>query len=283
MHTDLTISNDGVDLAMSVCGDATGIPLLFLHGFTMSRDTWNETIASLGDRFQSWTLDLRGHGHSGRATSYETADFIADALAAIDAIGRPVVLVGHSLGASIAGSIAQRDNPLVRGAFLEDPPWYLGVPEEYERSIFPRLFSVLHELQSNLRSADAPLRSYAEFLANAPSLAGGKTSDHVSERHILSHASALQRLDPQAWDALGGILAGLTPDRPILKPCRLIQADPALGPAFLDGHERRLEMSNPAVQVMRYDGSGHSPHRALAFEARFAQDLNQFIDELPPG
>ena|ERR1700739_1988344 len=57
-------------------------------------------------------------------------------------IGRPAIVVGHSLGACVAGVLSQI-NPNVRAVFLEDPPWFLGRPEEWARSIFSKLFSIL--------------------------------------------------------------------------------------------------------------------------------------------
>lgn len=279
--TDITVENSGIRLAMSVIGPPSGIPLLFLHGFTMSRDTWSETIARVGGNYRAWTLDFRGHGHSDHASSYLFWDYVSDARAALAAIGAPTVLVGHSLGGAVAGALIQEPDTSVRGAFLEDPPWYFGERPEFERSLFPKLFEVLRTTQGRLQSSGAHLRAYYDFAANAPSLAGGKTADHVGERQLLSHASALQRQDHACWGPVDTLMATLDPGRPIQRPCVLIQADPTLGPAFLDGHEARLARSSPSVRIVRYAGSGHVPHRAVAFEKRFAEDLRAFLEALP--
>lgn len=145
------------------------------------------------------TLDFRGHGHSDRATAYDILDYLADADAALAAIGRRTTVVGHSLGACVAGVLAQRPHPRLAGVFLEDPPWFLGEPGQWERSGFFKLFPLVSTTQSALQAVNAPLSAYLDFLSNAPSPLGGATKDHLSPRHLLSRASALQRQDNGCW------------------------------------------------------------------------------------
>ena len=105
--TDITLDNRGTKLAASVYGAADAEPLLFLHGLSLCRDTWEEIALRLMSRHQVWTLDFRGHGHSDRASSYELADYISGAEKILGAIGRPTIIVGHSLGGCVAGVLAQ--------------------------------------------------------------------------------------------------------------------------------------------------------------------------------
>jgi pimeloyl-ACP methyl ester carboxylesterase len=141
-HLNLTLANDNGRLAASVDGPMDAVPILLLHGASASRDTWDVTKQRLMDRYCVWTLDFRGHGHSDRAPNYNLAGFVSDAETALAAIGRPAIVVGHSLGACVAGVLSQT-NPNVRAVFLEDPPWFLGRPEEWGRSAFSKLFSIL--------------------------------------------------------------------------------------------------------------------------------------------
>ncbi|WP_342726963.1 alpha/beta hydrolase [Bradyrhizobium sp. B097] len=166
--TDVTLDNDGVRLAASVDGPPDGEPILFLHGLSLSRDTWQETGGRLKDRYRVWTLDFRGHGHSDRAPSYALADYVSDAETALAAIGRPAVIAGHSLGGCVAGVLAQSGHSSVRAAFLEDPPWYLGQPGEWEKSAFPKLFAIVSARQAAWQQARAPLGTYLAFLADSP-------------------------------------------------------------------------------------------------------------------
>src|SRR5262245_2685278 len=124
--THITIYNGALRLAASVHGPTGGPDVLCLHGLSGSRDTWEETVRRLEDRYRVWTLDFRGHGHSDRADRYLVTDYVADAAAALKAIGRPTIIVGHSLGGIAAASLAQGPHPQVVAVFLEDPPMYQG-------------------------------------------------------------------------------------------------------------------------------------------------------------
>jgi pimeloyl-ACP methyl ester carboxylesterase len=281
--TDIALDNKGIKLAASVYGPADGEPILFLHGMSLSRDTWDEIAEQLKARHLVWTLDFRGHGHSDRASSYELADYVSDAKTVLAEIGRPTIIVGHSLGGCVAGVLAQSGDANVRAVFLEDPPWYLGESSEWEKSVFPKLFAIVSAQQAAWQREKAPLAAYLAFVSNAPSPMGGIGSDHIGPRHLLSHASSLQRQDGRCWGdgkLTGSVLAVIATEQKFLCPAKVLQADPRFGPALLPGHEARLAASNPAADFVRYDGGGHNLHRAKAFEQRFLGDLQGFIATL---
>jgi len=90
-----------------------GAPLVILSpGGGQTRHSWRGAaprIAELG--FEVISLDLRGHGDSGRAAGhYHLSDFAADIVAVVAAYraGRPVALVGASLG-GLASLVAAGD------------------------------------------------------------------------------------------------------------------------------------------------------------------------------
>src|SRR5215813_7933223 len=170
--TDLTLANGNVRLAASVDGPMDAAPILLLHGASVSRDTWDETKQQLMDRHCVWTLDFRGHGHSDRAPNYNLAGYVSDAETALAAIGRPAIVVGHSLGACVAGVLSQI-NPNVRAVFLEDPPWFLGRAEDWEQSVFSKLFSLLSLRMPRWQQDRASLATYFEFLSNGRDFLGG--------------------------------------------------------------------------------------------------------------
>jgi pimeloyl-ACP methyl ester carboxylesterase len=274
--TDITINNGGTRLAASTYGSADATPVLFLHGLALCRDTWDEMVAHLMDRYQIWTLDFRGHGHSGRASTYGLADYASDAEAALSAIGRPALVVGHSLGACVAGVLAQKPHPNVRAILLEDPPWYLGEQAERQRSAFPRLFAIIRAKQASLQQESAQLSAYLDFVSNVPSPMGGIGSDHFSARQLLSLASALQRQDLHCWDSTA-LLDAIATTQPFQCPAKVIQADARMGAALLDGHELRLARTNPTAEIVLYQDCGHAPHGTRGFEARFLDDAARFL------
>lgn len=281
--TDLTINANGIRLAASVFGSFDRPAVLFLHGISNSRDTWEEMVAALSGTHQVWTLDFRGHGHSDRAPAYDILDYVRDAEAALATIGRRTAVVGHSLGACVAGVLAQRPHPSVAGVFLEDPPWFLGEPGQWERSGFFKLFPAVASRQSDLQAAHAPLSDYLDFLSNAPSPLGGVAKDHLSARHLLSRASALQRQDNRCWgdradtSATATVLSNIETARSFRCPATVARGDPDLGGALLEGHDARLASANPQMRILHYKGCGHLLHHTTAFATRFASDVKEVL------
>jgi esterase len=115
---------DGCLLAYRSGGPADGVPVILLHGMAGRSDTWDAVAGALiavGRRVIA--LDLRGHGHSGRAASYPLSDFRTDVTTLLDQLQLPQVdLVGHSLGGFIALSVAAQQPTRVRRLLIEDAP-----------------------------------------------------------------------------------------------------------------------------------------------------------------
>ncbi len=92
---------EGVRLVADARGDADAWPVLFLHGGGQTRHAWGRTAGIVaGNGWRTVALDLRGHGESDWAPNgdYSFTAFCADCVAVADALGRPPVLVGASLG-----------------------------------------------------------------------------------------------------------------------------------------------------------------------------------------
>lgn len=100
-----------------------GPPLLVLPGITSPAVTWDFVVAPLRDLVRPLTMDLRGRGLSDAGGAYAAGDFATDAAAAIEQLGlvRPFVL-GHSLGARIAASLAANQPHELAATIVVDPP-----------------------------------------------------------------------------------------------------------------------------------------------------------------
>src|SRR6476660_4173648 len=75
--------------------------ILLLHGGGQNRFSWKNTGQVLADEgFHVVALDSRGHGDSDRSADaiYTVDALCADTLQVIEQIGRPVILIGASMG-----------------------------------------------------------------------------------------------------------------------------------------------------------------------------------------
>jgi pimeloyl-ACP methyl ester carboxylesterase len=280
--TDISLWNGSVRLAASVHGPMNAPPILFLHGATLSRDSWDEIKDRLTSRCCVWTLDFRGHGHSDRAPNYDLSGYVSDAQTALVATGRPAIVVGHSLGACVAGVLAQ-SSPNVRAIFLEDPPWFLGRPEDWEKSVFSKLFSLLSLRLPRWQQEPAPLATYVDFLSNGRDLLGGQAKDHITARHLLSHAAAIQRLDTRCIADVKSMLSSIPTDKPFLCPAKLVRGEQRLGAALWDAHVDVLKATNPELEIVQYEQGGHHLHRMISLAERFSCDLEDFAMRVDNG
>jgi pimeloyl-ACP methyl ester carboxylesterase len=90
--------------------------ILMLHGGGQNRFSWKNTGQVLADRgFHVVALDARGHGDSDRSPHGEyTVDALTgDVVRVLEQIGRPVVLIGASMGGLTGIQVAHRVGPQV--------------------------------------------------------------------------------------------------------------------------------------------------------------------------
>ena len=101
-------------------GDPSGIPVIFLHGLTDSWHSFEETLKFLPPHVHAMALTQRGHGHSEKPESgYLPYDFSEDLAAfLITKKTGPALIVGHSMGATIAQRFAMDHPELVSGLVL---------------------------------------------------------------------------------------------------------------------------------------------------------------------
>ncbi|HEY8730733.1 MAG TPA: alpha/beta hydrolase [Candidatus Limnocylindria bacterium] len=97
-------------------------PALLLHGIGNYGRVWDFVADEVAGRLRLVAPDARGHGASAApADGYAPEDFVADAIAVMDARGlaRPVV-VGHSMGGAHALVLAALHPERVRALMLVD-------------------------------------------------------------------------------------------------------------------------------------------------------------------
>lgn len=137
-------SRDGTHLAVWRSG--SGPPLLLVHGATYDHTTaWRFVVPRFQRRFTVYAIDRRGRGGSGDSPVYELQREAEDVAAVVDAIDRPVNLVGHSYGGLCAIEAALLTGKLRRLILYE------GVPLRGADNYAP---GVIERLEARLESGD---------------------------------------------------------------------------------------------------------------------------------
>ncbi len=101
-QTGATKSADGVPIHYETQGQ--GQPaLVFVHGWAIDRRYWDAQVPVFARTRQVVTLDLAGHGQSGRGRQdWSVAAFGQDVRAVVEALSlEKVVLVGHSMSGNV--------------------------------------------------------------------------------------------------------------------------------------------------------------------------------------
>jgi pimeloyl-ACP methyl ester carboxylesterase len=100
-----------------------GSPLVLLHGGSGRWQSFEEIIPTLAAHWHIFAPDLRGHGKSSRASSYQLQGYVNDLIAFLDGcVKEPTNVFGHSLGGIVAlMAAAQRPN-VFRALIVGDSP-----------------------------------------------------------------------------------------------------------------------------------------------------------------
>jgi pimeloyl-ACP methyl ester carboxylesterase len=102
VQTGIAKSADGVPIHYETQGQ--GQPaLVFVHGWAIDRRYWDAQVPVFARTRQVVTLDLAGHGQSGRGRQdWSVAAFGQDVRAVVEALSlEKVVLVGHSMSGNV--------------------------------------------------------------------------------------------------------------------------------------------------------------------------------------
>lgn len=131
-HRDVDVG-DGLWLHVTIAG--AGPPLVLLHGFTGSTETWEPLHASLGTACTIVAVDLPGHGRSTAPedpSRYALPRFAKDLERVLDVLALDrVTLLGYSMGARAAMHFAIQRPLRVAALVLESAS--PGIGDEAER------------------------------------------------------------------------------------------------------------------------------------------------------
>jgi pimeloyl-ACP methyl ester carboxylesterase len=156
--------------------------ILMLHGGGQNRFSWKNTGQILADEgFHVVALDSRGHGDSNRApdADYDIETLTADVMQVLDAIGRPVMLIGASMGGLTGILVADRAGPkrVTRLVLVDVVPRF---EKNGSARIRDFMFSGLHGFASLDEAADA-VAAYLPHRTKPRSPEGLKKNLHLRD------------------------------------------------------------------------------------------------------
>jgi pimeloyl-ACP methyl ester carboxylesterase len=258
--------------------EATEGAVLFVPGFSLASWDWLPVTEHLGGR--SWlAIDLPGHGRSAHQELYSLERDADAVVALIQAVGAPVVLVGHSRGGMVSGVVASRRPELVRGVYYEDvTPLFATSPLTKTHVVMESVFglgTVVAQLRAEGRDADwladqlavrlhDDTRTYGEVL---PSSALASWADQLMDVDVDMFGSKVERV------------------RTVLSPAEQVAAysgpvhvgygELELGSIVLPSELDEMRGLAPRLSSTALSGTGHFIH-AQAPE-RFGDDLCAFL------
>jgi pimeloyl-ACP methyl ester carboxylesterase len=162
-------------------GLAEAAPVALLHALGAGADDWLDIGRALSDHWRVIAFDQRGHGGSARPGQYSfelMRDDLATLVAALELVDP--ILIGHSMGGSVAYLYAEAFPDRVRRLVIEDtpPPFPANLPEP--ETIPENLAFDGRLLVSIIRQLNAPDPAWWDRLGaiQAPLLiiGGGSTS-----------------------------------------------------------------------------------------------------------
>jgi pimeloyl-ACP methyl ester carboxylesterase len=125
----------------------TGEPLVLVHGLMGRGSTWSRQLPWLTRLGRVYTYDALWHRGRDVGDPYpiSTERFVADLGEAVEALGAPTIMVGHSMGALHSWCLAASRPELVSALVVEDmapdfrgrttgpwEPWLRALPVEFE-------------------------------------------------------------------------------------------------------------------------------------------------------
>ena len=202
-------------------GPPAGPPLVLIHGIASRWQVFLPILPDLCLRWHVFALDLRGHGSSSRVPgSYTLNNYVNDVVAFVASrFAEPSVLLGHSMGGTIALLVAGAIPDRVAGVIVGDTPLLADQGQTHRR---------LRRLVARLRLF-RPLagRPIPEILERLP--------DSSARSQAL--AESLHQTDPETLDSIShGQMSEFGTDinwektlASVACPVLLLQASPTQG------------------------------------------------------
>lgn len=250
----------GVALEYAEQGEADGVPVIFLHGFTDSWKSFLPILPHLPSSLHVFVLSQRGHGNSSKnATQYRPQDFADDVSAFMQAKGMAeAVIVGHSMGSTNAQCFVTRFPQQAKALVL------IGSFADYNKPILTEFKTVIDGLRDPIDST---------FIADFQKSTLTKA---IPGRLLQTFIDESCKVPAHVWK---GVAAGwqsttfLQALSLFRKPTLIIWGEKDTYATLND--QVRLRAVLPQSTFVKYEDIGHANH--WESPERFARDLVNFI------
>lgn len=257
-----TFTHDGLEFAYYQTGSGE-LDLLIQHGYSDSALCWGYLPDDLGKNYRVTLMDARGHGDSAKPESgYDLTTMAGDMIALMKHLNmKKPVIIGHSMGGSLAAHIAASEPDLPGGTVLIDPAFR-------NRTVVSDRSNEMEELKkkSVIEIADAIRSKHPDW----------------PEVFVVPSAEAKLKMSMNVIQLMGTIDATWQDDLKIAKcPMLLITADVEAGAIVTKEIAKYVRANHANVDVLHIPGAGHSIQREKYTETR--QAIEKFIETITGG
>jgi pimeloyl-ACP methyl ester carboxylesterase len=256
------VKANGITLHYYRTGNGSLPPMVLSHGYTDNGLCWTDLALAMEKKYDCIMYDLRGHGLSeAPATGYTIEDNVSDIVGLIKALklSNPVI-IGHSLGGSIAAVVAAQYPDIPQKVVLIDPPGLLKPLFEdmnQARNWFTQDMNNLKKLNKEELIKIAAQRHPA-----------------ISEAARSRWADSKMQMKPQIVDSV----LTIPPLKPYLSkvtiPTLILKAD-------ANDAVKKMEIdavsAQPNIRIYHVKGAGHLVHLERPEESLVV--LNDFLDD----
>lgn len=155
-ESEARVVNKGVSIAHKSCagGDTT---LLFVHGWAIDQTYWSGQMEEFCPEYHVVTMDLPGHGESGKnRDGWAVEDYASDVRAVMDQLHlENVILIGHSMGGNIILEAALNNDKVLALVGVDD---FKAVGVAYTDDMKARIADFINQLRTHF---DATAVAYA--------------------------------------------------------------------------------------------------------------------------
>jgi 2-succinyl-6-hydroxy-2,4-cyclohexadiene-1-carboxylate synthase len=266
-------AGDGLELHIALGGE--GPPLVLLHGFTGSVNTWAPLRAWLERSHRVVAIDLPGHGLSSAPVTperYGLERFADDLVRVLDALAiERTALLGYSMGGRAALRFARRHPGRLTALVLESTS--PGIADAAARASRVRADEAL---------ADAIERDGVQAFVERWERLPLWDSQHSLPAEVRAslHAQRESNAPRGLANSLRG--AGAGADLPMIGHLAEIAVPTLLIAGALDaayvGHGRQMELELPRARLVVVPDAGHTVH--LERPELFAAEVSAFLEEM---